>query len=129
MFKCINTSVWIPYLVPEILQPQARNLTVSLLTSNVRLVAPAFAWVEVGSVLRKKVRLEAVTASQAAESYDDFCQMPVDYLNSNAICAKTWASALEERRSYKVSCYHGEQRALVKQCCKRFRREKFPWQS
>ena len=48
MTKCIDTSVWIPYLVPETLQPQARNLIVPLLTSNVRLVAPAFAWAEVG---------------------------------------------------------------------------------
>ncbi|XWK89159.1 MAG: type II toxin-antitoxin system VapC family toxin [Phormidium sp.] len=53
MSKCIDTSVWIPYLLPETLQPQARNLIAPLLTSNERLVAPAFAWTEVGSVLRK----------------------------------------------------------------------------
>ncbi len=93
MTKCIDTSVWIPYLVPETLQPQARNLIVPLLTSNERLVAPAFAWTEVGSVLRKKVRLGAITVAQAEGFYDDFCQMPVDYLDSNAIRAKTWAIA------------------------------------
>ncbi|HBB32247.1 MAG TPA: PIN domain nuclease, partial [Cyanobacteria bacterium UBA9273] len=71
MTKCIDTSVWIPYLLPEALQPQARNLIVPLLTSNVRLIAPAFVWTEVGSVLRKKVRLGAITASQAAGFYDD----------------------------------------------------------
>jgi len=91
--KCIDTSVWIPYLVPETLQTQARNLIFPLLTSNVRLIAPAFAWVEVGSVLRKKVRLGTITASQAAGFYDDFCQMPVDYLDSDAIRVKTWAIA------------------------------------
>jgi hypothetical protein len=32
--KCIDTSVWIPYLVPETLQPQARNLIVPLLTKT-----------------------------------------------------------------------------------------------
>ncbi|MGA9381936.1 MAG: type II toxin-antitoxin system VapC family toxin [Phormidium sp.] len=57
MTKCIDTSVWIPYLLPETLQPQARNLITPLLTSNIRLVAPAFAWTEVGSVLRKKVKI------------------------------------------------------------------------
>ncbi|NES20024.1 MAG: type II toxin-antitoxin system VapC family toxin [Symploca sp. SIO3E6] len=56
-------------------------------------VAPAFAWAEVGSVLRKKVRLGAITTSQAIGFYDDFCQMPVDYLDSNAIRAKTWEIA------------------------------------
>lgn len=58
MTKCIGTSIWIPYLLPETLQPQARNLIIPLLTSNVRLVAPAFAWSELGSVLRKKLDWE-----------------------------------------------------------------------
>ncbi|EDX78072.1 hypothetical protein MC7420_7810 [Coleofasciculus chthonoplastes PCC 7420] len=80
-------------MIPETLQPQARNFILPLLTSNERLVAPAFAWAEVGSVLRKKVRLGAITISQAAGFYDDFCQMPVEYLDSNAIRAKTWALA------------------------------------
>lgn len=93
MTKCIDTSVWIPYLIPETLQPQARNLIIPLLTSNVRLVAPAFAWAEVGSVLRKKVRLGAITVAQATGFFDDFCQMPVDYLDSDDIRAKTWAIA------------------------------------
>lgn len=93
MTQCIDTSVWIPYLVPESLQPQARNLIAPLLTSEVRLVAPAFAWAEVGSVLRKKVRLGLITATQAGEFYHDFCQMPVDYLDSDAIRTRTWAIA------------------------------------
>lgn len=91
MTKCIDTSIWIPYLVPEPLQPQARNLIVPLLTSNLRLVAPAFAWTEVGSVLRKKVRLGAITMAQAMGFYDDFCQMPIDYIDSDAMRVRTWA--------------------------------------
>lgn len=91
--KCIDTSVWIPYLVPETLQPQARRLIVPLLTSSVRLIAPAFAWAEVGSVLRKKVRLGAITPAQAEGFYNDFCQLPVNYLDSDAIRVKTWAIA------------------------------------
>jgi predicted nucleic acid-binding protein len=91
--KCIDTSVWIPYLIPETLQTQARNLILPLLTSNVRLVAPAFAWAEIGSVLRKKVRLGAITTSQAEGFYDDFSQMPVEYLDNDVIRMKTWAIA------------------------------------
>jgi predicted nucleic acid-binding protein len=68
-------------------------LILPFLTSNERLVTPAFAWTEVGSVLRKKVRLGAITVAQAEGFYDDFCQMPVDYLDNNAIRAKTWAIA------------------------------------
>lgn len=54
MTKCIGTSIWIPYLLPETLQPQARNWIIPLLTSDVHLVAPGFAWSEVGSVLQKQ---------------------------------------------------------------------------
>ncbi|MEA5553945.1 type II toxin-antitoxin system VapC family toxin [Anabaena cylindrica UHCC 0172] len=93
MTKCIDTSVWIPYLLPEILQTQARQLIIPLLTSNMRLVAPAFAWAEVGSILRKKARLGTITAAQAEAFYDDFCQMPVEYLDSDAIRTKTYAIA------------------------------------
>lgn len=93
MTKCIDTSIWIPYLVPEMLQTQARNLITPWLTSYVRLVAPAFAWAEVGSVLRKKVRLGVITTTQAVGFYDDFCQMPIDYLDSDAIRVRTWAIA------------------------------------
>lgn len=91
--KCIDTNVWIAYLVPEALQTQARNLIVPLLTSSTRLVAPAFGWVEVGSVLRKKVRLGYITAEQADGIYQDFCQMPIEYLDNDAIRVKTWAIA------------------------------------
>lgn len=57
MAKCIDTSLWVPYLVPEPLQPQARALIIPWLSGGELLVAPAFTWAEVGSVLRKKVRL------------------------------------------------------------------------
>ncbi len=96
MTKCIGTSIWIPYLLPETLLPQARNVIIpllTLLTSDMHLVAPAFAWSEVGSVLPKKVRLGAITAPQAEGFYDDFCQIPIDYLDSDDIRTKTYVIA------------------------------------
>jgi len=36
--------------------------------------------------------LAAITVAQAEGFYDDFCQMPIDYLDSIAIRPKTWAS-------------------------------------
>jgi predicted nucleic acid-binding protein len=47
---CLDTSVWIPYLVPEVYQPQSRKLLAEALSLSIPLVAPAFAWAEVGSV-------------------------------------------------------------------------------
>ncbi|MGG6240049.1 type II toxin-antitoxin system VapC family toxin [Nodosilinea sp. AN01ver1] len=93
MPKCIDTSLWIPYLLPEPLQPQARALITPWLAAGESLVAPAFAWAEVGSVLRKKVRLGLITTSQATGFYNDFCQMPIQYLDNNSVRARTWEIA------------------------------------
>lgn len=93
MAKCVDTSLWIPYLLPEPLQPQARALITPWLTAGEDLVAPAFAWAEVGSVLRKKARLGFITSAQATEFYDDYCQMPVKYVNDEAVHTGTWEIA------------------------------------
>ena len=69
---CLDTSVWIPYLVPEVYQPQARTLVEEPLNQNLRIVAPAFAWAEVGSVLRKKTRMQVITAEEAQGFFEDF---------------------------------------------------------
>jgi predicted nucleic acid-binding protein len=87
--KCIDTSLWIPYLLPEPLQPQARALITPWLGSGESLVAPGFAWAEVGSVLRKKVRMGLITTSQSTGFYDDFCQMPIKYLDNNTVRVRT----------------------------------------
>jgi predicted nucleic acid-binding protein len=90
---CLDTSVWIPYLVPEISQPQARILVEEALSLNLRLVAPAFVWAEVGSVLRKKIQMQVVTTEEAQGFFEDFCELPIDYIEAEAIRAKTWEIA------------------------------------
>ncbi|NEU73337.1 type II toxin-antitoxin system VapC family toxin [Hassallia byssoidea VB512170] len=90
---CLDTSVWIPYLVPEIYQPQARIIVEEALSLNLRLVAPAFAWAEVGSVLRKKTRMQVITTEEAQGFFEDFCELPIDYIEVEEIRAKTWEIA------------------------------------
>jgi predicted nucleic acid-binding protein len=90
---CLDTSVWIPYLIPEIYQPQARILVEEALSVNLRLVAPAFVWAEVGSVLRKKTRMQVITTEEAQGFFEDFCELPIDYIEAEAIRAKTWEIA------------------------------------
>ena len=90
---CVDTSVWIPYLVPEVYQPQARNLVEEALSMSIRLVAPAFAWAEVGSVLRKKTRMGVVTIEEAQGFFHDFNELPIDYIQEEAIRARTWEIA------------------------------------
>jgi predicted nucleic acid-binding protein len=90
---CIDTSIWIPYLVPEVYQPQARTLLTEALSLNIRLVAPAFAWAEIGSVLRKKTRMGVITKEEAQDFFEDFCELPIDYIEDEVIRVKSWEIA------------------------------------
>lgn len=92
---CIDTSVWIPYLVPEVYQIQARTLVTEALSLNIRLVTPAFAWAEVGFVLRKKTRIGVITKEEAQGFFEDFCELPIDYIEEETIRVKSWEIAEE----------------------------------
>ncbi|MEI2580654.1 type II toxin-antitoxin system VapC family toxin [Scytonema sp. PRP1] len=96
---CLDTSVWIPYLVPEAYQLQARTLVTDALSLNLRLVAPAFAWAEVGSVLRKKTRMGVITTEEAQGFFQDFCELPIDYIEEEVIRMTTWEIAEQYRLS------------------------------
>ncbi|MFS0519143.1 type II toxin-antitoxin system VapC family toxin [Nostoc sp. UIC 10607] len=90
---CLDTSVWIPYLVPEVYQPQSRKLVAEALSLSIRLVTPAFAWTEVGSVLRKKTRMGVITTEEALGFFEDFCELPIDYIEQEVIRTRTWKIA------------------------------------
>ncbi|MEH2244859.1 type II toxin-antitoxin system VapC family toxin [Nostoc sp.] len=90
---CLDTSVWIPYLVPEVYQSQFRKLVTEALSLSIHLVAPAFAWAEVGSVLRKKTRMGVITTEEAQGFFEDFCELPIDYIEEEAIRARSWEIA------------------------------------
>ena len=90
---CLDTSVLIQYLVPEGLQVHAEILVLEAVENTVRIVAPAFAWAEIGSVLRKKIRAGLITAEEAQGCFDDFCQLPIEYIDTEQIRAKAWEIA------------------------------------
>ncbi|GJD16640.1 hypothetical protein RIVM261_015960 [Rivularia sp. IAM M-261] len=92
---CIDTSVWIPYLVPEQYQAQAKILMDEALSQNIRIVAPTFAWAEVGSVLRKKTRAGSIIIQEAQEIFEDFCELPIDYIETEAIRVRAWQIAAD----------------------------------
>jgi predicted nucleic acid-binding protein len=56
-------------------------------------VAPAFAWAEVGSVLRKKNRMGVITTEEALGFFEDFCELPINYIEEETIRAITWKIA------------------------------------
>jgi predicted nucleic acid-binding protein len=92
---CLDAGVWIKFLVaeePVELSDAAARLVLRALTTG-RLVCPAFAWAEVGSVLRKKVRQELLTTEQARELWTRFGELPVEYVDVPAMRARAWQLA------------------------------------
>jgi predicted nucleic acid-binding protein len=89
---CLDAGVWIKAVTSEELTDQAITL-VAESVSQCQLVAPAFCWAEVGSALRKKVRLRWLTADQAEDAWSDFQAMTVAFLDSAAIRARAWELA------------------------------------
>lgn len=88
---CLDTSVFIKYLYPDEQEAAATELVVNAL--NNRLVSPCFAWAEIASVLRKKVKANLLNASEAEEIYRAFCTLPIEYVDSHDIRARAWEIA------------------------------------
>lgn len=80
-------------MVPEVYQVQARALVEVALNQNLRIVAPAFAWAEVGSVLRKKTRMQVITAEEAQGFFEDFHKLPIEYIEEETIRFRSWEIA------------------------------------
>jgi predicted nucleic acid-binding protein len=90
---CLDTSVWIAYLTPDDLQDAATALVVEALREDAGLVAPAFGWAEVGSVLRKKVRAGLIDHRQADAQWRSFQSLPVRTVDTAEVRARAWELA------------------------------------
>ncbi|MDR0357998.1 MAG: type II toxin-antitoxin system VapC family toxin [bacterium] len=89
---CLDAGVWIKAITTEDLTEHAIRLVADSLNGG-RLVAPAFCWAEVGSVLLKKVRLHWLTADQASDAWADFQAMTVAFLDTAQIRTRAWELA------------------------------------
>lgn len=96
---CLDRSVWVKFLVAE--EPAgATELATSLVLRGLtegRFVAPAFAWTEVGSVLRKKLRQGLLSPDVAAALWSRFGDLPMAFLDSPALRQRAWAIAERHR--------------------------------
>lgn len=95
---CLDANVLIKLLVQEeplALTVAARGLYARVEQLTAILVAPAFAWAEVGSTLRKKMRTGELTEAQARVRWDDLLALPIDYLDMQSLRARAWEIAHE----------------------------------
>jgi predicted nucleic acid-binding protein len=92
---CFDTSVVVMALTAE--EPAESSARAARLleraVSSGRLVAPAWAWAETGSALRKKVRQRLLSEDQAESLWRSFCQLPIEYLHSPELVARSWEIA------------------------------------
>lgn len=88
---CLDTSVFIKYLCPDEQEQSATELVSQALNS--RIVLPCFAWAEVASVLRKKVRSGLLSSDEASQLYNAFGDLPIEYIDGEDIRIKAWAIA------------------------------------
>lgn len=89
---CLDAGVWVKALAAEELSAEAAHVVAGSI-GNGSLVAPAFCWAEVGSVLRKKVRAQDLSAEEAADAWADFQAMPVIYIDTVQLRSRAWELA------------------------------------
>lgn len=88
---CIDTSIFIENLCPDEQEGAATELVGQVLSG--RIVIPCFAWAEIASVLRKKIRSGLLTEGEAGQLYSAFGELPIDYVDGEDIRARAWEMA------------------------------------
>lgn len=87
---CLDTSVLVKVLVPEDGSDEANALLKRAISAGGRLVAPAFAWAEVGTVLRKKLRANLISEAEASTAWARFVSLSIEYLQDPKIPQFAW---------------------------------------
>ncbi len=86
---CLDAGVWVKALVAEELSAEAAHVLADSI-GNGSLVAPAFCWAEVGSVLRKKLRARDLSAAEAADAWTDLQAMPITFIDKPELRSRAW---------------------------------------
>lgn len=92
---CLDSGVLITFLTnekPAELRDAATSLMLRAIASG-KIVVPSFAWAEVGSVLRKKLRRSDLTEEEAEVIWSQFNRLPIDYINIAELRLRAWEIA------------------------------------
>ncbi|MGB9803438.1 type II toxin-antitoxin system VapC family toxin, partial [Desulfofundulus sp.] len=90
-YLCLDTSVLIKVLIQEEDSDKATVLLQRIIDQGQLIVLPAFAWAEIGTVLRKKRRREELAVQEADDLWLEFRRFPgIEYLNDDSIMDLAW---------------------------------------
>ncbi|MGE5580664.1 MAG: type II toxin-antitoxin system VapC family toxin [Bacillota bacterium] len=87
---CLDSSVLVKILVPEEGSDVATAVLRQAIESGCRVIAPAFAWAEVGTTLRKKIKAGLITPAEAGTAWARFMSLDIEYLNDPVIREMAW---------------------------------------
>jgi predicted nucleic acid-binding protein len=92
---CIDSGLLIKVLTFEEPHNQleaATELLAHAFTDG-RVVMPSFAWAEIGSVLRKKVRQSVIGAEHAVDIWERVSRMPIEFIETPTLRTRAWEIA------------------------------------
>jgi predicted nucleic acid-binding protein len=90
----LDTNIYIKYLSTDEQDESAVQLIAdALVDEKTAIVAPAWAWAEVGSVLRKKVRANLLLRDEAEGCWQDFLSLSITFIESELLRQRSWELA------------------------------------
>jgi predicted nucleic acid-binding protein len=90
---CLDTSVLVRCLATDEQTPVAVQLLETAVRNGDDIVAPALAWAEVASVLRKKQRAGLLQPAEADALWTAFLDLPITYLDTRPLRERAWLLA------------------------------------
>ncbi|ADU50405.1 PilT domain-containing protein [Thermaerobacter marianensis DSM 12885] len=90
---CFDTSILVKFLTPDEQEDAVTRLVDRALQEGARLVAPAWAWAELGSVLLKKVRMGLLEITEATQLWTACQDLPIEYVESPSLRRRAWEIA------------------------------------
>lgn len=96
-FVCLDSSVLVKLLTWEEGSEAAAALMDEIVEKGQKVALPGFAWAEVGSVLRQKVKRNEITAEEAEEAWQTFHRLKVvTYLDGEEAPLRAWRISVAE---------------------------------
>lgn len=93
-FLCLDSSVFLKWLSADS-ETDTEKAIALVEQTQAEIIAPAFAWAEVGSALRKKVRMGLITEAEMDLAWMAFTGLGVRFLQSESITQRAWQLAQE----------------------------------
>jgi predicted nucleic acid-binding protein len=88
-----DSSVLVKLFIRERDSDTAARLVTEHVEANDTIVAPSWAWAEVGSTLARRLRAPAVSERDARARWRDFLDLPIAYLDDVMIRDRSWEIA------------------------------------